>query len=308
MLHTHHGVKYLQDMTVAKTSGNTFHLTPQFLLIFLRFQVVSARSSFSSMRTLQPTLNSAWEEGSSSSKRFTAAAVAAGGLFLGAGSLAACDSAKQTNVMDPQTFPFQDILGDTDDFPAVKATSVDVKDPMTEYAKHAIKMELKAAAGDESETEVKPAKVKVATPEATQATSPKLEVSATELRIEESTRKAKQHSGGLKLFSGNGNMALAVEVSKHLGINLGKATVSRFADGECNIVIHENIRGKDVYIIQPTCPPVNDNMMELLLMVSTLRRASARRITVVIPYYGYARQDRKMQVRLQIFVRSRKAL
>ena len=261
------------------------------------------------MRTLQPTLNSAWEEGSSSSKRFTAAAAAAGGLFLGAGSLAACDSTKQTNVMDPQTFPFQDILGDTDDFPAVQASSVDLKDPMTEYAKHAIKMELKAAEGDESEsgTEVEPAKVEVAAPEATQATSPKLEGSAEELRIEESTRKAKQHSGGLKLFSGNGNMALAVEVSKHLGINLGKATVSRFADGECNIVIHENIRGKDVYIIQPTCPPVNDNMMELLLMVSTLRRASARRITVVIPYYGYARQDRKMQVRLQIFVRSTKA-
>jgi hypothetical protein len=276
------------------------------------------------MRTLQPTLNSAWEEGSSRSKRFTAAAAAAGGLFLGAGSLAACDSNKQTNVKDPQTFPFEDILGDTDDSPggepAVQAKMVEVKDPMTEYAKHAIKMELKEAEGNESGTEAEPAKVEVATPEATQATSPKLdisaqtaaqlkiqsEVSAEELRIEESTRKAKQHSGGLKLFSGNGNMALALEVSKHLGINLGKATVSRFADGECNIVIHENIRGKDVYIIQPTCPPVNDNMMELLLMVSTLRRASARRITVVIPYYGYARQDRKMQVRLQMFIRSTK--
>ena len=121
-------------------------------------------------------------------------------------------------------------------------------------------------------------------------------MSADELRIEEATRKAKQHSGGLKIFSGNGNMALALDIAKHLGINLGKATVGRFADGECNVVINENIRGKDVYVIQPTCPPVNDNMMELLLMVSTLRRASARRITVVIPYYGYARQDRKMQV------------
>jgi hypothetical protein len=272
------------------------------------------------MRMLQPTLNSAWEEGSSGSKQFNAAAAAAGGLFLGAGSLAACDSNKQTNVKDPQTFPFQDILGDTDDSPddepAVQAKHLDLKDPMTEYAKHAIKMELKEAARNKTSV----TKVEVATPEATQATSPKLdftaitaaqskirsELSAEELRIEESTRKAKQHSGGLKLFSGNGNMALAVEVSKHLGINLGKATVSRFADGECNIVIHENIRGKDVYIIQPTCPPVNDNMMELLLMVSTLRRASARRITVVIPYYGYARQDRKMQVRLPMFVRSTK--
>ena len=117
-----------------------------------------------------------------------------------------------------------------------------------------------------------------------------------EVRIEEKTRKAKQHSGGLKIFSGNGNMSLALEIAQNLGINLGKATVGRFADGECNVVIHENVRGKDVYVIQPTCTPVNDNLMELLLIVSTLRRASARRITVVIPYYGYARQDRKMQV------------
>jgi hypothetical protein len=118
-----------------------------------------------------------------------------------------------------------------------------------------------------------------------------------EQTLEAATRKAKQHSGGLKVFSGNGNMSLALEITRHLGINLGKATVGKFADGETNVVIHENVRGKDVYIVQPTGPPVNDNMMELLLMTSTLRRASARRITVVIPYYGYARQDRKMQVR-----------
>jgi hypothetical protein len=121
-------------------------------------------------------------------------------------------------------------------------------------------------------------------------------LSEAEAKIEEATRKAKQHSGGLKIFSGNGNMSLALEICRHLGVNLGKATVGRFADGEVNVVIHENVRGKDVYIVQPTCPPVNDNIMELLLMVSTLRRSSARRITVVIPYYGYARQDRKMQV------------
>jgi ribose-phosphate pyrophosphokinase len=130
-----------------------------------------------------------------------------------------------------------------------------------------------------------------------QATS---ELTAEEERLEEAALKAKKHGGGLKLFSGNGNLALALEIAKILGINLGKATVAKFADGEVNVQIHENVRGKDVYIIQPTCPPVNSNLMELLLMVSTLNRASARRITVVIPYYGYARQDRKMQARVPI--------
>ncbi|GKY94225.1 hypothetical protein MPSEU_000388300 [Mayamaea pseudoterrestris] len=129
---------------------------------------------------------------------------------------------------------------------------------------------------------------------------PEHRMSSAEAQLEEATRKAKQHSGGLKVFSGNGNMALALEIARHLGINLGKSTVGKFADGEVNVVIHENVRGKDVYIVQPTGPPVNDNIMELLLMVSTLRRASARRITVVIPYYGYARQDRKMQARVPI--------
>jgi len=118
--------------------------------------------------------------------------------------------------------------------------------------------------------------------------------------LESKTRKAKKHSGGLKIFSGNGNMELAMDICKSLQINLGKATVGKFADGEINVVINENVRGKDVYIIQPTCVPVNDNLMELLLMISTMRRASARRITVVIPYYGYARQDRKMQARVPI--------
>ena len=136
-----------------------------------------------------------------------------------------------------------------------------------------------------------------------QATSPEqlLDAAAPDLtvqeqRLEEAAFKAKKHGGGLKLFSGNGNLALSLEIAKTLGINLGKATVGSFADGEVNVQIHENVRGKDVYVIQPTCPPVNKNLMELLLMVSTLNRASARRITVVIPYYGYARQDRKMQV------------
>lgn len=121
-----------------------------------------------------------------------------------------------------------------------------------------------------------------------------------EAALEAATLKAKKHGGGLKLFSGNGNMGLSFEIAKLLGVNLGRATVSSFADGEINVMIHENVRGKDVYIIQPTCPPVNNNLMELLLMVSCLNRASARRVTVVIPYYGYARQDRKMQARVPI--------
>jgi len=126
------------------------------------------------------------------------------------------------------------------------------------------------------------------------------DLTAEEKRLEDAAQTARKHAGGLKLFSGNGNVALSMEIAKILGINLGKATVGRFADGEVNVMIHENVRGKDVYIIQPTCPPVNENLMELLLMVSTLNRASARRITVVIPYYGYARQDRKMQVRFML--------
>ncbi|KAL3772875.1 hypothetical protein ACHAW5_002140 [Stephanodiscus triporus] len=121
-----------------------------------------------------------------------------------------------------------------------------------------------------------------------------------EARLEAATLKAKKHGGGLKLFSGNGNLSLSIEIAKLLGVNLGRATVSSFADGEINVQVNENVRGKDVYIIQPTCPPVNNNLMELLLMVSCLNRASARRVTVVIPYYGYARQDRKMQARVPI--------
>jgi hypothetical protein len=221
-----------------------------------------------------------------------AAVVAAGGIFLGAGSVAYCEMPRKNskgNVKDPKAFP-------TADENAVdeSASMEGPKDPMTLYAKLAAKQEL-----EEEENTVGAS---------AQATSPAKQagdvlpskyisdMTVEELRIEEATRKAKQHSGGIKIFSGNGNMALSIEIAHHLGINLGKATVGRFADGECNVVINENVRGKDCYIIQPTCPPVNDNMMELLLMVSTLRRASARRITVVIPYYGYARQDRKMQV------------
>ena len=105
---------------------------------------------------------------------------------------------------------------------------------------------------------------------------------------------------GLKLFTGNANKPLAEDIANHLGMSLSKITVSHFADGEVNVMVNENVRGKDVYIVQPTSPPVNETLMELLLMISTMRRASARKITAVIPYYGYARQDRKMQARVPI--------
>lgn len=104
----------------------------------------------------------------------------------------------------------------------------------------------------------------------------------------------------MKLFTGNANIPLAKDIASQLGIELGKITVSHFADGEVNVIVNENVRGKDVYIIQSTAPPVNESLMELLLMISTMRRASARKITAVIPYYGYARQDRKMQARVPI--------
>lgn len=104
----------------------------------------------------------------------------------------------------------------------------------------------------------------------------------------------------VKIFTGNSNKALANSIANHLGVGIGRMTVSHFVDGECNVMINENIRGKDVYIVQPTSPPVNETLMELLLMISTMRRASAGKITAVIPYYGYARQDRKMQARVPI--------
>ncbi|MCX7913642.1 MAG: ribose-phosphate pyrophosphokinase [Thermodesulfovibrionales bacterium] len=105
---------------------------------------------------------------------------------------------------------------------------------------------------------------------------------------------------GITLLSGNANRTLAIKVSEHLGIPLGDATVTTFSDGEILIQINENVRGSDVFVIQPTCNPVNHNIMELLLMIDALKRASARRITAVVPYYGYARQDRKVQPRVPI--------
>jgi len=95
------------------------------------------------------------------------------------------------------------------------------------------------------------------------------------------------------LFTGNANPALAQEIASSLGAELGKATVGRFSDGEVTVEVHQNIRARDVFVVQPTCAPTNENLMELLIMVDAMKRASARRITAVIPYYGYARQDRR---------------
>jgi len=104
----------------------------------------------------------------------------------------------------------------------------------------------------------------------------------------------------LLVFSGNANKPLAKKVCDYLGLPLGKIEISRFPDGEIDMKILEDVRGADVYVIQPTCPPVNENLMELLIMVDCLRRASAERITAVIPYFGYARQDRKAEGRVPI--------
>src|SRR3954463_9241336 len=95
------------------------------------------------------------------------------------------------------------------------------------------------------------------------------------------------------LFSGNANRSLAQDIATHLSISLGKAKVSRFSDGEVDVEIQQNVRARDVFVVQPTCQPTNENIMELLIMVDAIKRASARRITAVIPYYGYARQDRR---------------
>jgi ribose-phosphate pyrophosphokinase len=97
----------------------------------------------------------------------------------------------------------------------------------------------------------------------------------------------------LMVFAGNANPALAADVAKFLGQTLGKALISKFSDGEANIEIMENVRGKDVFILQPTCAPTNDNLMELVLMADALKRSSAGRITAAMPYFGYARQDRR---------------
>ena len=107
-------------------------------------------------------------------------------------------------------------------------------------------------------------------------------------------------NGDLCIFSGNSNLALAQKIAGHLSMELGKIRVERFADGEIDVQILESVRAHDCYIIQSTCPPVNENLMELLIMVDAFKRASAGRISVVVPYFGYARADRKVTARVPI--------
>ncbi|CUS33898.1 ribose-phosphate diphosphokinase [Candidatus Nitrospira nitrificans] len=104
----------------------------------------------------------------------------------------------------------------------------------------------------------------------------------------------------LKIFSGNANLSLAQEIAVYLGQRLGEATVSSFSDGEIRVKIDENVRGADVFVVQSCCQPVNDSLMELLIIIDALKRSSANRITAVVPYFGYARQDRKDQPRVPI--------
>src|SRR6266508_2680169 len=107
-------------------------------------------------------------------------------------------------------------------------------------------------------------------------------------------------SDRLKIFTGGANPALAHDIRQALGTELGRANSRLFADGEIYLQIQENVRGADVFVVQPTCTPVDRNLMELLLMIDALKRASAERITAVLPYYGYARQDRKDKPRVPI--------
>ncbi len=104
----------------------------------------------------------------------------------------------------------------------------------------------------------------------------------------------------MKILSGNSNLELSREICSHLGIPLGDAVVGTFSDGEVMVQVNENVRGRDCFVVQSTCYPVNQNLMELLIMIDALKRASARRITAVLPYYGYARQDRKVLPRVPI--------
>ncbi len=135
----------------------------------------------------------------------------------------------------------------------------------------------------------------------TDKTTEKVEKKNSPVTDEKSERKQRPRTDEkFKIFSGTANEPLADEVCHFLGMQRGQAQVTRFADGECYVQIQENVRGADVFVMQPTCRPVDEHLMELLLMIDALKRASARRITAVIPYFGYARQDRKDKPRSPI--------
>ena len=110
-------------------------------------------------------------------------------------------------------------------------------------------------------------------------------------------------TGGIKVFSGTANRALAEEICHYLSCDPGRAITERFSDGEFNFQIDENVRGGDIFIVQPTCPPTDSHLMELLVMLDAFRRSSAERVTAVIPYYGYARSDKKDRPRVPIAAR-----
>jgi ribose-phosphate pyrophosphokinase len=124
----------------------------------------------------------------------------------------------------------------------------------------------------------------------------------TETKAPAEKKKARAYSEDkrFKIFSGSANRALAAEICKHIGITLGETKMQRFADGEVYFQLLENVRGADVFVVQPTCNPVDQHLVELLIMIDALKRASAGRITTVVPYYGYARQDRKDRPRVAI--------
>ncbi|XP_048230795.1 ribose-phosphate pyrophosphokinase 1, chloroplastic isoform X2 [Ricinus communis] len=135
---------------------------------------------------------------------------------------------------------------------------------------------------------------KPSSPTINERTLPKfLESALTEKSVKRSSTK-------IKLFSGSANPALSQEIASNMGLELGKVNIKRFADGEIYVQLQESVRGCDVYLLQPTCPPANENLMELLIMIDACRRASAKTITAVIPYFGYARADRKTQGRESI--------
>lgn len=108
-------------------------------------------------------------------------------------------------------------------------------------------------------------------------------------------REVRNESTRLKIFSGTANPQLSKEIACYMGLDLGKIKIKRFADGEIYVQLEESVRGCDVFLVQPTCPPANENLMELLIMIDACRRASAKTITAVIPYFGYARADRKVR-------------